>query len=106
MADLIEELTRVIQGDVLSDTVSLGVYATDASVYEEMPRVVVVPRDENDVRQAVAISASHGATILPRGGGTSLAGQASGLAAIHLNWHTPSMHHTDTTLGFSSQSPE
>ncbi len=82
MPDLIEELTRVIQGDVLSDTVSLGVYATDASVYEEVPRVVVVPRDENDVRQAVAISASHGATILPRGGGTSLAGQASGPSLI------------------------
>jgi FAD/FMN-containing dehydrogenase/Fe-S oxidoreductase len=82
LTPLIGELKEVIQGDVLSDTFSLGMYATDASFYQITPLVVVLPRDEDDVKKAVAIAQSHKVKILPRGGGTSLAGQTVGEAMV------------------------
>jgi len=51
---------------------------------------VVQPRTEADVVEAVRIAAAHGAPLLPRGSGTSLAGQAVG-AALVLDF-TPHLH--------------
>src|SRR6476620_10578447 len=65
-------------GDVLVDDYSLGMYATDASHYQIIPLAVVLPRDEAEVSKAVEIARNHKIKILPRGGGTSLAGQAVG----------------------------
>ncbi len=76
------DLRRRIRGDVFFDDVSRGIYATDASNYQISPVAVVVPRDEDDVRAAVAIAAEHGVPILPRGGGTSLAGQTVGESMV------------------------
>ena len=77
-----DELTGAVQGDVLSDPWSLGVYATDASLYQVRPVVVVLPRHDDDVKAAVAIAAARRVPILPRGGGTSLSGQTVGEAMI------------------------
>ena len=79
---LINDLRLHIKGDVLDDGLSLGMYATDASVYQIKPIVVLAPRDEEDVMQAIKISRDHSVTILPRGGGTSLAGQTVGNSMI------------------------
>lgn len=49
-------LKAEIRGDVFVDDVKRGVYATDASLYQVMPRCVVVPRDEADIVAAVAIA--------------------------------------------------
>ncbi len=76
------ELRQVIRGEVLTDEVSLGLYATDASNYQILPVVVVLPRDAGDVESAVAIAARHRLPILPRGGGTSLAGQTVAAAMV------------------------
>jgi FAD/FMN-containing dehydrogenase len=43
---------------------------------------VAAPRDRDDARAAVALAAEHGVPILPRGGGTSLAGQTVGAALV------------------------
>ena len=80
--DLILRLKKNIKGDVLSDAYSLGMYATDASVYQILPEVVVLPRDEEDVKEAILLAADYRLTILPRGGGTSLAGQTVGQSMI------------------------
>jgi FAD/FMN-containing dehydrogenase/Fe-S oxidoreductase len=40
----------------------------------------VLPRDEQDVAAALRLARKHGAAVLPRGGGTSLAGQTVGRA--------------------------
>ncbi|WP_373520458.1 FAD-binding oxidoreductase, partial [Aquiflexum sp.] len=72
---LVSELKNKIKGDVLSDQYSLGMYATDASIYQIEPQVVVLPKDEEDVRNAIAIARKNKLKILPRGAGTSLAGQ-------------------------------
>lgn len=67
---------------MLYDEYSLGMYATDASFYQIKPLAVVLPMDEADVKKAVEIARTHKLKILPRGGGTSLAGQTVGEAIV------------------------
>ena len=82
--ELVGELQRDIKGEVRFDEISRMLYRTDASIHEIEPVGLVVPRDAEDVVRAVQIAARHGVPILPRGGGTSLAGQSVG-QAIHLD---------------------
>ncbi|MCH7871120.1 MAG: FAD-binding protein [Planctomycetes bacterium] len=76
------DLRRASRGEVYFDAARRGVYSTDASIYQIQPRAVFVPLDNDDVRAAVAVARQHGVSILPRGGGTSLAGQAVGASLI------------------------
>ena len=78
----LKDLQLHIKGEVLTDKVSKGLYATDASVYQIEPIAVVLPKDEQDVITAMQIAKDHQIKILPRGGGTSLAGQTVGEAMI------------------------
>ncbi|CAA9532921.1 MAG: Fe-S protein, homolog of lactate dehydrogenase SO1521 [uncultured Thermomicrobiales bacterium] len=76
------ELAARIGGEVRFDRVSRMLYATDASNYQIEPVGVVVPKSTEDVVATVELAASHGVPILPRGGGSSLAGQAVGAALV------------------------
>lgn len=76
------ELKQGVKGDVSFEEYKLGVYATDASIYQFMPVAVVVPEDDQDVRSTVQIAQKYHVNIIPRGGGTSLGGQAAGTAII------------------------
>ncbi len=78
----VQDLIMNLSGEVLDDPVSLGLYATDASVYQIMPVAVALVRDEADVETALRVAADHGIAVLPRGGGTSLAGQTVGHALV------------------------
>ena len=69
------DLQLNIRGDVLTDEYSLGLYSTDASVYQILPIAIILPLDEADVISAIKIAKDHKVSVLPRGGGTSLAGQ-------------------------------
>jgi len=80
--NFIDELERSINGEVLRDEISLGMYSTDASFYQIKPLAVILPLDEADVKKAVKIAHDHKLKILPRGGGTSLAGQTVGEALV------------------------
>ncbi|MGB8486888.1 MAG: FAD-binding and (Fe-S)-binding domain-containing protein, partial [Xanthobacteraceae bacterium] len=68
-------LKAEITGDVLFSRFDRGRYATDASHYQVMPVGVVVPRSMADVERAIALAQQEGISVLPRGGGTSQAGQ-------------------------------
>ncbi|MDE2746784.1 MAG: FAD-binding protein [Chloroflexota bacterium] len=68
--------------DVLIDRPSRLLYATDASLYEMEPVAVVFPRTPADVEAAVGIARAQGVPVLPRGGGTSLAGQGVNHAVV------------------------
>jgi FAD/FMN-containing dehydrogenase/Fe-S oxidoreductase len=59
-----------------------ALYATDASNYRQVPVGVVVPRDVDDLVAAVEVCRSHDAPLLPRGAGTSLAGQCCNVAVV------------------------
>jgi len=75
-------LRKSIRGEVRFDDGSRALYATDASNYRQVPIGVVLPKDADDVIAAVALARAHGAPILCRGGGTSLAGQCCNTAVI------------------------
>ncbi|MDL1879365.1 FAD-binding oxidoreductase, partial [Cytophagia bacterium CHB2] len=82
LPNLESELRRKIKGDILFDDVARYLYSTDASLYQIQPVGVVIPRDKDDVIQAMRTAAKYGVAILPRGGGTSLAGQTVGHALV------------------------
>jgi FAD/FMN-containing dehydrogenase/Fe-S oxidoreductase len=77
-----DRLAKAIQGDVLFDAFSRGRYSTDASIYQIEPVGVVVPKTLDEVRIAAAIAREEGVPLLPRGGGTSQAGQTVGRALV------------------------
>jgi len=75
-------LRRNLQGEVRFDNGSRALYSTDGSNYRQVPIGVVIPRDNDDVIAAIAICREHGAAVLCRGGGTSLAGQCCNVAVV------------------------
>ncbi|MCB9435685.1 MAG: FAD-binding protein [Anaerolineales bacterium] len=83
MTPLVDALAKVIGLDnVAFDTITRFLYSTDASNYQIVPVGVVFPRHVDDVCAIHAISAEYGVPIVPRGGGTSLAGQTVGEAIV------------------------
>ncbi len=94
--ELEAELRRTMRGEVQFDAGSRALYATDASHYRQLPIGVVLPRDAADVEAAVAACRKYGAAILPRGGGTSLAGQCCNIAVVlDLSKYLDRMLHLD-----------
>ena len=80
-------LKKSLRGPASSDLVrfdlgSRALYAADASNYRQLPIGVVFPRDAADVEAALAACRTTGAAVLPRGAGTSLAGQCVNVAVV------------------------
>ncbi|MQG00042.1 MAG: anaerobic glycerol-3-phosphate dehydrogenase subunit C [SAR202 cluster bacterium] len=69
------ELRKTITGDIKFDSYSRMLYSTDASIYQMEPIGVVLPRNTDDVIATMQICSDSKTIFLPRGGGTSLAGQ-------------------------------
>jgi len=82
IAALERELRWRIEGEVRFDLYSRMLYSTDASNYQIEPIGVVIPRSYDDVRWTVELTRRYGVPLLPRGGGSSLAGQAVGRAVV------------------------
>ena len=82
VAELEQELTRAVRGEVRFDRGSRALYATDGSNYRQIPIGLVIPRDADDVVAAVAVCRKFDAPVLPRGAGTSLAGQCCNVAVV------------------------
>ncbi len=80
--ELETELKKRIEGEVRFDNGSRALYATDASNYRQVPIGVVVPKSVDDVVATVEACRHHGAPLLARGGGTSLAGQCCNAAVV------------------------
>jgi FAD/FMN-containing dehydrogenase/Fe-S oxidoreductase len=68
-------LKAEISGGVQFDRFTRGRYATDASHYQIVPLGVVTPRTIEEAERAIEISRAEGVSVLPRGGGSSQAGQ-------------------------------
>jgi FAD/FMN-containing dehydrogenase/Fe-S oxidoreductase len=79
--EFIAELQKAVQ-DVRFDRMTRILYSTDASIYQMMPVGVAIPKGEDEVTAAVEIAGKYGVPILPRGNGSSLAGQAVGHALV------------------------
>jgi len=81
-SELEHELRRTVRGEVRFDRGSRALYATDASNYRQIPIGLVVPRDADDAAASVEVCRRYGAPVLPRGAGTSLAGQCCNVAVV------------------------
>ena len=77
-----QRLKKELEGEVRFDPYSKALYSTDASLYQIEPIGVVVPKHKQDVIKTIQIAAERKIPILPRGGGTSLAGQSVGEAIV------------------------
>ncbi len=75
-ANLLNDLK--IKGEIFEDESRRLIYSTDASAYREIPVGVVWPEGEDDVISTVNFARRHSLSLIPRGAGTSLAGQVVG----------------------------
>jgi len=73
---ILKTLHSTIQGDVFSQKEFKKFYSVDASSYQIIPKVVVVPKNEKDVINAVKIAKKIKTSITVRGAGTGLVGSA------------------------------
>src|ERR1700732_1235281 len=80
--ELEQELKLTVRGEVRFDRGSRALYSSDASNYRQIPIGLVVPWDSADVGAAVAACREFRAPVLPRGAGTSLAGQSCNVAVV------------------------
>ena len=69
-------------GEVRFDAFSRVLYSTDASIYQMEPVGVVIPRNVDDVLAVMEVAGESGVPVLPRAGGTSLAGQTVNHAIV------------------------
>ena len=83
--NLAADLEAAVSGAVRFDEYAQVLYATDGSIYQARPAGVVYPRNVADVREAVRIAVEHETPILPRGAGSSLAGQTVGPGCVVLD---------------------
>ena len=92
--DLAADLRSVVKGEVRFDEYAQILYATDGSIYQARPAGAVLPRDTEDVQNAVRVAAEHEVPIMARGAGSSLGGQTVGPGCIVLDMTT----YMDTVL--------
>ncbi|HEY4020189.1 MAG TPA: FAD-binding and (Fe-S)-binding domain-containing protein [Pseudonocardiaceae bacterium] len=85
MSTLAEALSNRVDGEVRFDNGTRAAYSTDASNFRQVPIGVVIPRSVEAGADAVAVCREHGAPIVSRGGGTSLAGQGTNTAVL-IDW--------------------
>lgn len=76
------DLAHAVRGEVRFDQMTRLLYSTDASNYQIEPIGVVFPHDADEVAAVHRVAAQHGVPLLPRGGGSSLAGQTVGYALV------------------------
>ncbi|MGB0166771.1 MAG: FAD-binding and (Fe-S)-binding domain-containing protein [Luteibaculum sp.] len=69
-------------GEWFDDELNRVLYATDASIYRELPAALVIPKNEVAIKQLVAAAAQINVPLIPRGAGTSLAGQVVGNGVV------------------------
>ena len=105
-AELAEALRRVVGGEVRFDSYTRHVFSRDASMYAIEPIGVVFPRDAADVAAVVAIAGEFGVPVLPRGAGTSLAGQTVGRAIVmDMSRHMTKIKDIDTERKVATVQP-
>lgn len=81
--ELQEELSGSIYFDNSTEHNAVKLlYSTDASVYQEKPIAVAIPRKDSDLQSLVKFARKHQLTLIPRSAGTSLAGQVVGKGIV------------------------
>jgi len=77
-----EQLEKKLQLEIYTDLLKRSLYATDASAYRQMPVAVAFPKNEAEIIELVKFANNSKTSLIPRGGGTSLAGQVVGSGIV------------------------
>ena len=86
----LDELRQVLDGELFTDVTMRTLYATDASVYREMPAAVARPKTTEDIKKLISFANKYKTSLIPRTAGTSLAGQVVGkgiVVDVSLYWN-------------------
>lgn len=75
-------LESALEGEFFTDETTRRLYATDASAYREIPMAVAVPKNEKDIAVLIKFASENATSLIPRTGGTSLAGQVVGAGIV------------------------
>ncbi|MGV8947365.1 MAG: FAD-binding and (Fe-S)-binding domain-containing protein [Lutibacter sp.] len=78
----LQELSKLLEGEVYFDQLHKTIYATDASVYRKIPLGVAYPKNNSDLKKLIHFATENQFTLIPRAAGTSLAGQCVGEGLI------------------------
>ncbi|GAA2787629.1 FAD-binding and (Fe-S)-binding domain-containing protein [Streptomyces showdoensis] len=81
-AELADALRAAVAGEVDFSPTARALTSMDASNYRRVPLGVVAPRDADDVAAVLEVCRERGVPVVPRGGGTSIAGQATGTGVV------------------------
>lgn len=82
MITALQKFKDQFSGDFHFDELMKRLYATDASVYREIPLAVAFPKHEEDIIKLVRFADDHKTSLIPRTAGTSLAGQCVGKGIV------------------------
>ncbi|OJJ18480.1 FAD-binding oxidoreductase [marine bacterium AO1-C] len=74
----LDKLAQNLDGEFFYNDLMKTVYATDASVYRELPLAIAIPKNTTDLQKLIQFAAKHSTSLIPRAAGTSLAGQVVG----------------------------
>lgn len=78
MIEKLKTLQKQLDGELHYDELMRRLYATDASIFREVPLAVACPKHKEDIKKLVAFAREHHTSLIPRSAGTSLAGQCVG----------------------------
>ena len=78
----LQKLEQQLSGEIHYDRLMRTLYATDASVYRELPLAVAFPKDSEDIKKLIHFAVDHKTSLIPRTAGTSLAGQCVGSGIV------------------------
>ena len=78
MQNNFDALKSQLSGDLFTNNVQRVLYSTDASQYKEKPLAVARPKTKDDIQKIIAFARQNNTSVIPRGAGTSLAGQVVG----------------------------
>lgn len=82
VAGALRDLASLVRGEVRPGRHDRMLYSTDASLYQVEPLAVVIPAGIDDIDAVVGYCGRNALPLLPRGGGTSLAGQCTNRAVV------------------------
>ncbi len=82
MQEKLQHLQQSLEGEIHFDALMRSLYASDASVYKELPLAVAYPRTAGDVKKLIRFATENQTSLIPRTAGTSLGGQCVGTGIV------------------------
>ncbi len=82
MQSKLRQLQQSLDGELHFDSLMRALYATDASVYRELPLAIAYPRTVDDVKKLIRFATQNETSLIPRTAGTSLGGQCVGTGIV------------------------